>query len=93
MTQKIGAALLSCAETIRRAADTLLGAGIKKSDWPSYMMPFFALMMLESRLRRFRQARIAEFTTAMATDFIIENPAHLEWLDYAAKAANTLANK
>ena len=88
MTQKIGAALLSCAETIWSAADTLLGAGIKKSDWPSYMMPFFALMMLESRLRRFRQARIAEFTTAVATDFKIENPAHLEWLDYAAKAAN-----
>ena len=88
MTQKIGAALLSCAETIWSAADTLLGAGIKKSDWPSYMMPFFALMMLESRLRRFRQARIEEFKTAAATDFKIEDPAHLEWLDYAAKAAN-----
>ena len=77
MTQKIGAALLSCAETIWSAADTLLGAGIKKSDWPSYMMPFFALMMLESRLRRFRQARIEEFKTAAATDFKIEDPAHL----------------
>lgn len=66
----------------------MLGAGIKKSDWPSYMMPFFALMMLESRLRRFRQARIEEFRTAVATDFKIEEPAHLEWLDYAAKAAN-----
>ena len=88
MTQKIGAGLLSCAETIWSAADTLLGAGIKKSEWPAYMMPFFALMMLESRLRRFRQARIEEFKTAAATDFKIEDPAHLEWLDYAAKAAN-----
>lgn len=88
MTQKIGAALLSCAEKIWATADTLRGAGIKASEWPAYMMPFFALMMLESRLRRFRQARIEEFKTAAATDFKIEDPAHLEWLDYAAKAAN-----
>lgn len=88
MTQKIGAALLSCAEKIWATADTLRGAGIKASEWPAYMMPFFALMMLESRLRRFRQARIEEFKTAVATDFKIEDPAHLEWLDYAAKAAN-----
>lgn len=87
MTQKIGAALLSCAEKIWATADTLRGAGIKASEWPAYMMPFFALMMLESRLRRFRQARIEEFKTAAATDFKIEDPAHLEWLDFAARAA------
>lgn len=87
MTQKIGAALLSCAEKIWDTADTLRGAGIKASEWPAYMMPFFALMMLESRLRRFRQAHIAEFKTAAATEFKIEDPAHLEWLDFAAKAA------
>jgi type I restriction enzyme M protein len=88
MTQKIGAGLLSCADKIWDTADTLRGAGIKASEWPVYMMPFFALMMLESRLRRFREARIEEFKTAVATDFKIEEPAHLEWLDYAAKAAN-----
>ncbi len=88
MTQKIGAGLLSCAEIIWSSADTLLGAGIRKSDWPSYMMPFFALMMLESRLRRFRQERIEEFKTEVAEDFKIEHPAHMQWLDYAAKAAN-----
>ncbi len=88
MTQKIGAGLLSCADKIWDTADTLRGAGIKASEWPAYMMPFFALMMLESRLRRFRQARIEEFKTVVATDFKIEDAAHLEWLDYAAKAAN-----
>lgn len=88
MTQKIGAGLLSCAEKIWETADTLRGAGIKASEWPAYMMPFFALMMLESRLRRFRQARIEEFQTVVATDFKIEDTAHLDWLDYAAKAAN-----
>ena len=46
MTQKIGAALLSCAEKIWATADTLRGAGIKASEWPAYLMPFFALMML-----------------------------------------------
>lgn len=88
MTQKIGAGLLSCADKIWETADTLRGAGIKASDWPSYMMPFFALMMLESRLRRFRQSRIDEFKTEVASDFRIDHPAHMEWLDYAARAAN-----
>ncbi len=33
-------------------ADLLRGCGIKESEWPSYMMPFFALIMVESRLVR-----------------------------------------
>lgn len=33
-------------------ADLLIGAGIKQSDFPKYMMPFFALIMVESRLLR-----------------------------------------
>ena len=31
-------------------ADDLLAAGIKQSDFPKYMMPFFALSMLEGRM-------------------------------------------
>jgi len=54
MTQTIGAGLLSCEDKIWETADTLRGAGIKASEWLAYMMPFFALMMLESRRRRFR---------------------------------------
>ncbi|MBK7461455.1 MAG: hypothetical protein IPJ50_01085, partial [Betaproteobacteria bacterium] len=61
--------MLSCADKIWETADTLRGAGIKASDWPAYMMPFFALMMLESRLRRFRQGRINEFNQETATVF------------------------
>ena len=34
------------------AADLLIAAGIKQSKFPEYMMPYFALIMLESRLRR-----------------------------------------
>lgn len=33
-------------------ADLLRGSGIKESEWPSFMMPFFALAMIESRLVR-----------------------------------------
>ena len=33
-----------------RTADLLLGAGIKQSDFPKFMMPYFALIMVESRL-------------------------------------------
>ena len=33
-------------------ADLLRGCGIKESEWPSFMMPFFALVMVESRLAR-----------------------------------------
>ena len=34
-------------------ADLLIGAGIKQSDFPKYMMPYFALLMVESRLIRY----------------------------------------
>lgn len=37
---------------IWRTADLLIGAGIKQSDFPKYMMPYFALIMVESRLIR-----------------------------------------
>ena len=32
------------------SADLLLSASIKQSDFPTYMMPFFALVMLEGRM-------------------------------------------
>ncbi len=35
-----------------QTADLLIGAGIKQSDFPKYMMPFFALIMVESRFSR-----------------------------------------
>lgn len=88
MTQKIGAALLAHAETIWRTADTLRAAGVKESEFPSYMMPFFALMLLESRLRRFKREKVAEFEAAMNTKFDSGNKDHRDWLEAAAKAAN-----
>lgn len=37
-------------------ADSLIGAGIKQSDFPKFMMPFFALVMVESRLIRMAES-------------------------------------
>ncbi|MBE3025976.1 N-6 DNA methylase [Janthinobacterium sp. GW458P] len=88
MVQKIGAALLANAETIWKTADTLRGAGIKEGDFPSYMMPFFALMLLESRLRRFKAEKLVEFQLATGVDFDDGNQDHQDWLEAAAKAAN-----
>jgi len=44
--------ILQYESTIWSTADLLRGCGIKESEWPSYMMPFFALAMIESRLIR-----------------------------------------
>lgn len=45
-------------------ADLLRGSGIKESEWPSYMMPFFALVMIESRLVRMFDELKAEIGAA-----------------------------
>ena len=44
--------ILQYESKIWATADLLHGCGIKKSEWPSFMMPFFALAMIESRLVR-----------------------------------------
>ena len=44
--------ILQYESKIWSTADLLRGSGIKESEWPSYMMPFFALAMIESRLVR-----------------------------------------
>ena len=44
--------ILKYESTVWKTADLLIGAGIKQSDFPKYMMPFFALIMVESRFVR-----------------------------------------
>ncbi len=44
--------ILQYESKIWATADLLRGCGIKESEWPSFMMPFFALVMIESRLLR-----------------------------------------
>lgn len=43
--------ILSYESDIWSCADLLIATGIKQSDFPKYMMPFFALIMLEGRMR------------------------------------------
>lgn len=52
--------ILGYASKIWSTADTLRGVGIKDSDFPAYMMPFFALMLVESRIVRTQKEKEAE---------------------------------
>ena len=87
MKQTIGAGIITYESDIWKTADTLRGCAIKESDWPGYMMPFFALMLVESRIRRLRAEKIAEYKEATGQKFNEENPEHLTWLDMSIKAA------
>ncbi|MFL0063421.1 class I SAM-dependent DNA methyltransferase [Tenacibaculum maritimum] len=49
-------------------ADLLIGAGIKQSDFPKYMMPYFALIMLESRLIRHYNELLKDFDVESVED-------------------------
>jgi type I restriction enzyme M protein len=49
--------------TVWATADSLIGAGIKQSDFPKFMMPFFALVMVESRLVRMAEKLRKELGT------------------------------
>lgn len=44
--------ILKYESDIWKTADLLIGSGIKQSEFPKFMMPFFALVMVESRLVR-----------------------------------------
>ncbi|HEX3047106.1 MAG TPA: N-6 DNA methylase [Bacillota bacterium] len=52
--------ILQYESKIWATADLLRGCGIKESEWPSFMMPFFALVMIESRLIRMFEGLKAE---------------------------------
>jgi type I restriction enzyme M protein len=53
--------ILQYESKIWNTADLLRGSGIKESEWPSFMMPFFALAMIESRLIRMLDEMKAEY--------------------------------
>jgi len=51
MTKQNNSTLINnYANEIWKTADILRGVGVKQSEWPSYMMPFLALLMIESRI-------------------------------------------
>lgn len=52
--------ILQYESKIWATAELLRGSGIKESEWPSFMMPFFALALIESRLLRMLDEEKAE---------------------------------
>lgn len=56
---------------IWEVADLLLAAGIKQSDFPKFMMPFFALVMLEGRMlnavKKYRKKKATQHKTNQRT--------------------------
>lgn len=68
--------ILKYESIVWQTAELLIGAGIKQSDFPKYMMPFFALIMVESRLSRMADELKAELKesgdTLSLQDFIEE---------------------
>ncbi len=61
--------ILQYESKVWQTADLLIGAGIKQSDFPKYMMPFFALIMVESRLVRESRRLLEEFGKEKLEDF------------------------
>jgi type I restriction enzyme M protein len=63
-------------------ADLLIGAGIKQSDFPKYMMPYFAMIMLESRLVRHYKELLKDFGAETIDDIEDVNDFFEEFKDY-----------
>lgn len=78
---------------IWRTADLLIGAGIKQSDFPKFMMPFFALIMVESRLIRESKKLENEISKDNMNDFIeMFQLEGLGYNEYVIKQNKTLSD-
>jgi len=74
-----------------KTADLLIGAGIKQSDFPKFMMPFFALIMVESRLIRYAKELESEIDRKDIDGFIEEfKDLGLGFNDYVVRENKTL---
>lgn len=83
--------ILKYESEVWKTADLLIGAGIKQSDFPKYMMPFFALIMVESRLIREADRLEAEVGRDDLEDFIeMFNLEGLGYNDFVIRKKKTL---
>lgn len=83
--------ILQYESTVWATADLLIGAGIKQSEFPNYMMPFFALIMVESRLIREAKKLEQEIDRKEIDDFIEEfQDLGLGYNDYVIRNNKTL---
>lgn len=86
--------ILQYESDIWSSADSLRSAGLKQSDFPKYMMPFFALRMVESRLIREHKRLSEEFgRTADNSDEYIEyfKTIGLGYNDYVVRKGKKLS--
>lgn len=74
--------ILKYESDVWKTADLLRGSGIKESDFPKYMMPFFALLMVESRLVRAAEKLEEDISRDNIEDFV--EMFELEGLGYNA---------
>lgn len=83
--------ILKYESEVWKTADLLIGAGIKQSDFPKYMMPFFALIMVESRMIREADRLETEVGREDIEDFIeIFNLEGLGYNDFVIRKKKTL---
>lgn len=83
--------ILQYESDIWKTADYLRGAGIKESDFPKYMMPFFALLMVESRLIREAGKLENELSREDIDDFVeVFQLEGLGYNDYVIRQNKTL---
>jgi type I restriction enzyme M protein len=83
--------ILQYESDIWKTADYLRGAGIKESDFPKYMMPFFALLMVESRLIREAAKLENELSRENIDDFVeVFQLEGLGYNDYVIRKNKTL---
>lgn len=78
--QNIGSALQAYEGKIWDTAETLYANGFKASDWPKLMMPFFALMLVESRIVRAKSEKIKELEAELEETFDFNNEEHIQYL-------------
>lgn len=79
--QNIGGALQAYESKIWSTADILNSNGFKPSEWPNLMMPFFALLLVESRIIREINEKIKEIENEIGCQFEKDNEEHIELLN------------
>lgn len=77
----IGQALKENETKIWSTADVLYSNSFKTSDWPKHMMPFFALMLIESRIVRTRIQEIEDMKKNYNFNFNSEDQESVEILN------------
>lgn len=86
--QNIGGALQAYENKIWDTAKILYAHSFKPSEWPNLMMPFFALVLVESRIVRSMNEKIKEIEVELEVPFDRANDEHVELLNDSVFAQN-----